>query len=70
MVLPSYALNFNINTTSSGSGTYTHAISSPTGGIAPYTYSGGYSSGLFTDSNPTITVTVTDNIGCTITKTG
>jgi hypothetical protein len=70
MVLPSYALNFNINTTSSGFGTYTHAISSPTGGIAPYTYSGGYSSGLFTDSNPTITVTVTDNIGCTITKTG
>ena len=54
----------------SGSGTYTHAISSPTGGFASYTYSGGYSSGTFTDSNPTITVTVTDNVGCTKTITG
>lgn len=70
MALPSSALNFNITTTSSGSGTYTHAISSPTGGFASYTYSGGYSSGTFTDSNPTITVTVTDNVGCTKTITG
>jgi hypothetical protein len=65
MPLPTSKLDFTISTT----GSYVHTISTPTGGIGSNTGSP-YSTGVYTDSLPTITTTFTDSVGCKITKVG
>ena len=67
ITLPTSSLNFNINTT--GSGTYTHNVSTPTGGIGAVTFTP-FGVGTVTNSSPTLTTTATDSVGCSVTKTG
>jgi len=65
--IPTTQLNANILTTENN-GVYTHIVSA-TGGIG--TYVGiPYNIGTYTDSNPTITTTIIDSVGCTNTITG
>jgi hypothetical protein len=65
--MPSSNLSFNISTT--GSGTYTHTVSAPSGGIGAVTFTP-YGIGAHTDSSPTLTTTATDSVGCSLTKIG
>jgi hypothetical protein len=67
ITMPTSSLNFNINTT--GSGTYTHNVSAPTGGIGAVTFTP-FGVGTVTNSSPTLTTTATDSVGCSVTKTG
>lgn len=64
-VRPTVPLNVSITTT--GGPTYNHAWSG-VGGFAPYV--GVPSNNPYIDLNPTFTITVTDGVGCTVTKTG
>ncbi len=63
--LPVNQLSCSISTTGpDGSGNYTHVISA-VGGIGPVT-----GTGTIIDTNPTITATVTDDVGCSSTSIG
>ncbi len=63
--LPSSVLTCNISTSGpDGSGNYTHIVSG-SGGFAPYT-----GANTITDTNATITATITDNVGCSASATG
>ena len=66
MTLPTSKLNFSITTT----GSYTHTVSSLTGGIGSVTFTPPFGLGVYTNALQTITVIATDSVGCTKTITG
>jgi hypothetical protein len=72
IAVPTDALSATITTIPDGNGNYTHTVAA-SGGI-PYIgtpYIGTpYNVGVYTDTNPAISTTIVDSVGCTITVTG
>jgi hypothetical protein len=59
ITLPSSVLTCSISTSGPVSGNYSHVVTG-SGGFAPYT-----GTGTFVDTNPTLTTSISDNVGCT-----